>query len=129
MYANTTNGYRPHVTVSKEKRVIQQVVLNSTYCRLIQSITSTTEEWYGLSYADASSVCTASESSDGRPYLGSAKLTVSSGMVSQYATVDGCWGTRITSQMQRMGNTNLYQVSKTTQELSVTNAGGTLELL
>lgn len=63
MYATTTTGHRPHVTVSKDTRVLQSMNISSTYCRLIQSTTTTTEVWLGLSYADAQRVCTASETS------------------------------------------------------------------
>lgn len=133
MYANTTNGHREHVSVSKTKRVLQAMSINNNYCRLIQTSTTTTEEWYGLKYSDADSVCTASETSTlngvTRSFLGGAKISVSSSGVTQWATIEGCWGTRVTSQMQRMGDTNLYQVSKTTEVLTVTNNGGNLTLL
>lgn len=133
MYANTTNGHREHVSVSKTKRVLQAMSINNNYCRLIQTSTTTTEEWYGLSYSDASGVCVASETSilggTTRNYLGGAKITVSTSGVSQWATIEGCWGTRVTSQMQRMGDTNLYHVTKTTEELDVTNNGGSMQKL
>lgn len=133
MYATTTTGHREHVTVTKEKRVLQQMNINSNYCRLIQTVTTTTEVWLGLKYSDASSVCVASESSTlgttTRNYLGSARISVSSGGVTNHTTVDGCWGIRIVSQLSRMGDTNCYQVTKTTQQLEVTNAGGSLTLL
>lgn len=48
--------------------------------------------------------------------------------VSQWATIEGCWGTKVSSQLQRMGDTNCYQVTKTTQVMSVNNNGGTMEL-
>lgn len=35
MYANTSTGHREHVTVQKEKKVLQAMSINSTYCRLI----------------------------------------------------------------------------------------------
>lgn len=101
MYATTTSGHREHVTVSKSTKVLQAMAINNNFCRLVQTITSTTEEWFGLSYADALSVCVASESSTlngtTRSYLGSAKISVSSGSASQWAIIDGCWGTRISS--------------------------------
>lgn len=94
---------------------------------------TTTETWLGLSYTDAESVCVASESSTlngvTRSYLGSAKITVSTGGVSVWNTIDGCWGTKVTSQLSRMGDNNCYQVTRTTTEMTVTNAGGTLDLL
>ena len=133
MYATTTTGHREHVTVSKDKKVLQAVNINNTYCRLIQTITTTQEVWLGLRYSDADSVCTASESSTlggtTRPYLGSAKIQVGSGTATLWATIDGCWGTKVSSQLSRMGDTNHYQVVKTTTEMTVTNDGGTLTLL
>lgn len=133
MYANTTNGHREHVAVSKDIKVLQAISMNNTYCRLIQSSVTTTEVWLGLSYTDASSVCVASEQSTlngtTRNYLGSAKIQVGSGGASLWTTIDGCWGTKVTSQLSRMGDNNCYQVTKTTQELTVTNDGGTLTLL
>lgn len=133
MYATTTNGHREHVSVNKDTKVLQAMSINSTYCRLIQATTTTTETWVGLNYSDASSVCTASETStlngSTRNYLGGAKITVSSGGTSQWATIEGCWGTKITSQLQRMGDTNCYMVTKTTQEMTVTNNGGSLTLI
>lgn len=133
MYATTTTGHREHVTVNKSTKVLQGLNLVNTYCRLIQTTSTTTEEWRGLNYADAMSVCTSSETSTlngvTRPYLGSAKLSVSSGGQSRWATIDGCWGTRISSQLSRMSDTNCYEVKKTTEVMTVTNYGGTMELL
>lgn len=132
MYASTSTGHRPHVTVAREKKVIQSMNINNEYCRLIQTSETTTETWVGLSYSDADSVCVASETSTlygtTRQYLGGAKITVASGGVSIWATIEGCWGTRVTSQLSRMGDTNLYAVTKTTTVMTVTNAGGSMDL-
>lgn len=133
MYATTTTGHREHVQVNKDVRVLQLMNISGNQCRLIQTTVTTTETWLGLNYSDASSVCVASESSTlggtTRNYLGSAKITVSSGGVSVWNTCDGCWGTKVTSQLSRMGDTNHYQVTKTTTEMTVDNAGGSLTLL
>ena len=133
MYANTSTGHREHVTVNKESRVLQAMNINSTYCRLIQTSVTTTETWLGLSYTDANSVCIASESSTlngtTRAYLGGARISVSTTGATSWATVEGCWGTKITSQMSRMGDTNCYQVTKTTQVMDVTNSGGQMTKL
>lgn len=133
MYATTTTGHRQHVTVDKSSKVLQAMSINNTYCRLMQSTVTTTEEWLGLNYTDAQSVCTASESSTlngvTRNYLGSAKISVATSGASTWATIDGCWGTKVTSQLSRMGDTNHYQVKTTTEVMTVTNAGGTMELL
>lgn len=123
MYATIITGHRPHTAVSKDQRTIQQMTVNNQVGKIIQSTTTTTEEWYGLSYADAMTVCTSSEN------LRGAKLTMTSGMVTSWCTVWGCYGTRVSSQLQRMSDTNLYHVIKTTQEMSVTGVGGTLEIV
>lgn len=118
MYANTTTGHREHVTVAKDIRVLQAMNINSNYCRLIQSTETTTETWIGLNYTDAYNVCTASETSTlgavTRPYLGSARISVSGATATSWATIDGCWGTKISSQLSRMGDTNAYTVIRTT---------------
>ena len=133
MYATTTTGHREHVTVSKDVKVLQAMNIGNTYCRLIQTITTTTEVWLGLNYTDADSVCIASESSTlgttTRNYLGGAKITVSSGGTSIWNTIEGCWGTKVTSQLSRMGENNCYQVTRTTQVMDVSNDGGTLQKL
>lgn len=112
MYATTTTGHREHVQVNKDVRVLQAVNINNTFCRLIQTTTTTTEVWLGLKYTDAQSVCVASETSTlngtTRNYLGSAKIQVGSGTASLWATIDGCWGTKVSSQLARMGDTNHY---------------------
>lgn len=133
MYATTTTGHREHITVNKTTKVLQAMAINNNYCRLVQTTTTTTEEWLGLSYTDAQSVCVASETSTlgavTRNYLGSAKITVRTSGASTWATIDGCWGTKVTSQLSRMGDTNCYQVTKTTEQMSVTNYGGSMQLL
>lgn len=133
MYATTTTGHRPHVTKNKDTRVLQTMSIGNTYCRLMQTTTTTTEVWIGLNYNDANSVCTSSMSStlngNTRDYLGSARITVSSGGTSIWNTNDGCWGTVVTSQLSRMGDTNCYQVTRTTTTMTVDNVGGSLTLL
>lgn len=129
MYANTTNGHRPHVSKNKQTKVIQQLYFQATGALvglIIQDEETTTEEWYGLSYSDANSVCTASETSvlNGvtRQYLGGATLSYNV-LLGGWTRVPSCWGTKVTSTLQRMGNTNLYQVTKTTTVYTVRNAG------
>ena len=133
MYATTSSGHREHVQVQKDSRTLQTLAMGSKIAKLTQSIVTTTEVWLGLSYADAQTVCIASESSTlngvTRSYLGTAKFSLQYGTSTYWAINEGCWGTKITSQLSRMGDTNCYQVTKTTQELSVQNYGGELELL
>ena len=133
MYATTTTGHREHVSKSADTRVLQAMSINSNYCRLIQMTTTTTETWVGLSYTDANALCVASETSTlngyTRSYLGGAKISVSGTGVTTWATIEGCWGTKVVTQIQRMGDTNLYQVSRTTTEYTVTNNGGSMTLI
>ena len=133
MYATTTTGHHPHITVSKDSRVVLQMSINNNTGVIRQDTTRTEEKWVGLSYTDALSVCTASETSTldntTRQYLGGAKLTFT-GVGTYWNTVENCWGTRVTSQLQKMGETNLYQVSKITEEMTVEKVGGgTLTLI
>ena len=133
MYATTTTGKREHVQQSKDSRVILAMHISGVEARIIQTTETTVDEYLGLSYTDAQSLCTASESSTlngtTRAYLGSAKLTVSTGGTSVWNTVEACFGTRITSQLSRMGDTNHYRVTKTTQVMTITNSGGTMQQL
>ena len=133
MYATTTTGHHPHITVQKDSRVVLQMTINNSTGVIRQDITRTEEKWVGLSYTDASSVCTSSETSTldntTRQYLGGAKLTFT-GVGTYWNTVENCWGTRVTSQLQQMGETNLYQVNKITEEMTVSLVGGgTLTLI
>lgn len=133
MFATTSSGHREHVQVSKESRTLQTLAMGSKVAKLTQSTVTTTEVWLGLSYADAQTVCTASESSTlsgvTRSYLGTAKLTMQYGTSTYWVINEGCWGTKVTSQLSRMGDTNCYQVTRTTQESTVQGYGGELELL
>jgi hypothetical protein len=85
MYATTTTGYHPNVSKNKDTKVLQALSINNNYVRLIQTSTTTTEEWLGLSYTDANSLCIASERSNlngvTRNYLGSARIEISTSAV------------------------------------------------
>lgn len=98
-----------------------------------QLTTTTTETWTGLLKDDAIELCKASTSStkDGveRPYLGGVKITVGGSGAYTWATIEECWGTQVTSSIQRIGDTNLYDVTTTTTEMTVTASGGTIEWL
>lgn len=133
MYATTTTGHHPHITISKDSRVVLMMNINNGTGVIRQNVIRTEEQYVGLSYSDALSVCTASETSTlnntTRNYLGGAKLTFA-GIGTYWNTVENCWGTRVTSQLQKMGDTNLYQVSVITEEMTVTKVGdGTMTLL
>lgn len=133
MYANLTNSHRDTVRKSSDTRVIKRIQISSSSGVIVQRTTTTEETWTGLSKTDALALCTSSETSvlggETRDYLGAAKLTVSTSGISMWATEENCWGTKISSNIQRMNDTNLYQVSRTTVEMEVYNSGGTMEKL
>lgn len=125
MYATTTTGYKPHINGSKETKVLQELVIwGATYGEIVQDTTTTVEEWVGLSYDDAMTLFTSSETSvlNGveRDRLGGAVLTSMGGA---WIRVPGCWGTKITSQFTKMGESNMYQLTKTTTIYSVRGSG------
>lgn len=129
MYANTTNGHRPHVSSSVDTKVVQQLIVwGNIDGTITQKAETTVEEWYGLSYADAYNLQEASETStlngQTRNYLGGATLTQNQGFpVAAYCWATGCWGTKITTSLNRMGDTNLYHVQKTTVVYTVYGSG------
>lgn len=132
MYATTTTGHRSNVTKSKETKVLQQLYSLGTLMGVIlQDTVTTTEEWFGLTQTDAETQCTASETSTlngtTRNYLGSAKLSVN-GTGGAWCRMPNCWGERVTSQMNRMSDTNLYHVTRTTTTLSVRSSGTDITL-
>jgi hypothetical protein len=83
----------------------------------------------GLSYSDALSLYESSETSTlngvTRQWLGVAKLTSLGGA---FVRVVGCWGVKVVSSYQRMGDTNLYQVTRTTTTYTVRAAGDGMTL-
>ena len=129
MYANTTNGHRPNVSKSVDTKVVQQLIVwGNIDGTITQKAETTVEEWYGLSYTDANNLIEASETSTlngvTRNYLGGATLTQNAGYpVSAYCWATGCWGKKITTAINRMGDTNLYHVQKTTTEYTVYGSG------
>lgn len=132
MYATTTTGHRPHVSESKDTKVLQMLYFFTTVVGvIIQDTSTTTEEWFGLSYSDANSLNIASETSTlngtTRQYLGSALLehqTIGGG----YCRSPACWGTKVTTSIQRMGDTNLYHVTRQTTTYTVKSSGQNTQL-
>lgn len=125
MYATTTSGHRTYTSGNKESKVLQQLIIwNNVAGAIIQDTSTTVEEWFGLNQSDALATATASEQSTlngtTRSYLGSAVLTSSGGA---WIRVPACWGTKVTSTYQRMGDTNCYQVTKTTTVYTVRGYG------
>ena len=129
MYATTTNGHRPHISKSVDTKVVQQLIVwGNIDGTITQKAETTVEEWNGLSYTDASNLMEASETSTlngiTRNYLGGATLTQNQGYpVAAYCWATGCWGTKKTTTLNRMGDTNLYHVQKTTVVYTVYGSG------
>ena len=134
MYATIVTGHRVHTQGQKDSRALFQMTLGSLKGTLVQDSETTIEEYIGLQWADVGTVYNASETSvlngNSRNYLGNARLTLGNGSVTNYNTAVACWGTKITSQFSRIGDTNLYRVVKTTTVYSVRKCGdGTLTLM
>ena len=130
MYATTTTGHRPHVSGSVDTKVVQQLIVwGNIDGTITQKAETVVEEWYGLAYDDISSVYEASETStlngQTRNYLGSATLSQASGIVRAWCYATGCWGVKKSTTFDRMGNTNLYHVTKTTITYTVYGSGNT----
>lgn len=131
-YATTTTGHRPHVSSSIDTKVLQQLIVwGNIEGTITQKAQTTVEEWFGLSYADADGLQEASETSTlngkTRNYLGNATLTqiVEAGIPAASCWATGCWGTKVTTQLNRMSDTNLYHVTKTTVVYTVSGSGNT----
>lgn len=130
-YATTTTGHRPHVSSSVDTKVVQQLIVwGNIDGTITQKAETTVEEWFGLSYADADDLQEASETSTlgdvTRNYLGGAILTQADVSPAAYCWATGCWGTKVTTQLNRMGDTNLYHVTKTTVVYTVYGSGHTV---
>ena len=128
MYATTTTGHREHISSNRSTKVLQQLIsLGYLVGVVVQDTITTTEEWNGLSYSDAQSLQQSSETSTlngvTRQYLGGAKFA-QSGIGGASIRVPSCWGTSITTTFDRMGETNLYHVTKTTTTYTVRGYGG-----
>lgn len=99
---------------------------------VVQDTVVTTEEWNGLSYADALGLQESSESSTlngtTRQYLGGCMLT-QTGIGAAWLRVPNCWGETVTTTFDRMGDTNLYRVTKTTTQYTVRGEGGPVLIL
>lgn len=127
MYGTKENTHRQNVSVSSDTKTLKIFAIGSAQGCINQTTVTTLETWAGLSYSDASSLIESSETSvlNGitRQYLGGVRLTIGGGGVTAWAEVDQCWGTRITTSIQRMSDTNLYSVQKQTQVMTISTGG------
>ena len=131
MYATKENGYIPNVSKTKDTKIVADLTYwGNTWGHILQDTTVTVDRYVGLSYSDALSLLTSTEESTlngvTRYHLGDARLISEGGA---YVTAIGCWGVKVTSAIQKMGDTNLYEVTKTTTELSVRGTGSGLTLI
>lgn len=125
MYATTTTGHIEHVNGAKETRVVQELIIwGTSFGSIVQDTTTEVETWEGLSYADAMTLYVSTEESTlggvTRPRLGNAVLTSMGGA---WCRAPQCWGVKVTSSYQKMGQTNMYQLTRTTTTYSVRGAG------
>ena len=135
MYATTSTGFRPDVRKSADYRVLK--VMKSpqgTVAAVLKQVEKRTEStWTGLRYEDADALCQAYESSTlgqtRRDHLGAAQVTFTFATGSGWFVVEDCWGSKVTTSIARIGDTNLYSVSRVTTDLSLEASGGELTLL
>lgn len=133
MYATTQTGYIPHVSKTKDTKIVADLSYwGNIWGHILQDTTVTVDKYVGLSYSDALSLLTSTEESTlngvTRYHLGDARLTSEGGA---YVTAIGCWGIKRTSSISKTGDTNVYEVTVTTTELTVrgTGTGLTMTLL
>lgn len=134
MNATIDQTHREHVSVSKDTRVLQMQIGDDIQTCLTQDTTTTTETWTGLTYADASSLLTSWQNSTlngvTRNYLGGARVSYTIGLSTYWNTVDSCWGSEGNTSINRINDTHLYSVQRTTNEHVVHLGGqGTLQLV
>lgn len=133
-YATIEQTHRTDVNVTSETKVLQSFKRGQNAGCILQTTITTTETWQGLSLEDARSLLTSSMTStlngETRNFLGGAKLVLTTPISSYWAIVDACWGTVVQTNISRMGDTHLYQVQRTTQEMTASSGGqGTFTLL
>lgn len=128
-YATTTTGYVTDVTKTKDRRTLKSEYINGSYVNIFQDVDTTVERFVGLSSSDANTVCTRSSTSTldnvTRQYLGGIRVTVGSGTARTWLQIFGCWGTEVTSQKVRDAESNLYSVTVTTRDYTISVPGFT----
>lgn len=133
MNADPSKTHRPCVRKSTDYRTLRLFAIGQAQGVISQKTVSTEETWTGLSRSDAEDLCVASVSSTlsgvTRNYLGGIKVRIGSGGVTAWAEADECWGRRVTTSIQRIGDTNLYSVSRTTEDMTAYGHGGEVTFL
>lgn len=131
MYATTTTGYIPHVSKTKDTKIVADLSYwGNTWGNIVQDTTVTVDKYVGLAYGDALNLLTSTEESTlngvTRQHLGDARLISEGGA---YVTAIGCWGIKRNSSISKTGDTNLYEVTITTTDMSVSGTGTGLTMV
>lgn len=133
MNASPSLTHRTDDRRSSDYRTLKLFAIGAAQGVISQQTVSSDESWTGLSKSDAESLCISYNESTlngvKRNYLGGVSLRIGGGGIYTSAECDECWGKRVTSSMQRIGDTNLYEVHRTTEDLTIYTSGGTAKLL
>lgn len=127
-FATKETGHVARLRRTTERRTLKAEVVLGAYVQVLQRAVTETEEWRGLSWADAVSLDVNEDSSTlggvSRAWLGGVRVTVSSGTASQWFTVFACRGTEVRTDIARVGDTALFDVSRRTTTYTVSVPGG-----
>lgn len=123
MYSTNEKAHREKVQVGKSCKVVLKIKYGDRSGSLVQTTTTTTESWVGLSKDNAETLTITTE--DLRSV--GIRFDDSTGHPVKWAAQDNLEGTTVQSVMQRMGDTNLYQVTRTTTVLETTAKGGVIK--
>lgn len=118
-FATKTTGHVEHVRKACDRRTIKDGYLLGTYFNVVQYAETETEEWRGLSLADAQSLFANTEDADGKGYLGSVRIEVGKAAARAWIVVPGCRGTAVRTEIARVGDTDLFDVFRSTTVYTV----------
>lgn len=122
-FATKTTGHVERLRKATDRRTLRAEDVLGFYVQVVQKGVVTTEEWRGLSRADADSLDVNTDASTlggvERTWLGGVRVTVASGNASSWFTVFACWGTEVRTEIARVGDTDLFDVFRRTTVYSV----------
>lgn len=122
-FATTTTGHVERMRKATERRTLKAEFVLGFYVQVFQKAVSTTEEWRGLSRADADSLDANTDASTlsgvARSWLGSVRVEVAAATARSWFIVCACWGTEVRTEIARSGDTDLFDVYRRTTEYSV----------
>jgi len=126
-FATKTTGHVEKLRRATDRRTLRAEDVLGFYVQVFQRAVVTTEEWRGLSWADAESLDVNTDASSlggvERPWLGGVRVTVASGNASSWITVFACWGTEVRTEIARVGDTDLFDVFRRATDYSVEAPG------